>query len=217
MDLILKTPLILLFSILFSLSGFSQIEFFNQSLTQPDLKLLYAGHPNIIVVSAELDENQSINSTGSQITQIDSVTYVLTPRYSTGMDTISIRTEKEILQADYFRILNMPVATIQIGSISPVQKFVSIKTLLSEPYLKAIPNGLYINDQTIISFHLSLYDVNGELLLAFDETMGYEFTDEQIARIKSMNPGDQLEISQIKVQDSLAISRILQGYRISIK
>lgn len=213
---VLKSSLVLI-SLLFSLYSFSQIEILNKSLTEPDLKLLYAGHPNTIALSAVLQPNQTLKSTGSEIQQIDSVTFILTPRFSTGVDTLSIVSENNVEQSDFFKILNMPVAAVQIGGITQTNKFATISTILVEPNLKIIPNGLYLDNQIILSFWLSIYDVNGTLVLAFDETNDYEFSQEQIKQIKNLKLGDQLEVSKVKVQDGLGISRILQGYRLTIK
>lgn len=207
--------LILITTLPFSL--FAQFEIENKSLTDPTVKVLYAGFENKLHLSQPLTSQQTIKSSSSKIDSLSASTYSFTAQFGAHIDTISVLENGIVLQSHYYRIINMPIAFIELAGISREEQLVSKERILENPTLNIVTHGLYIDTLTILSFNLSILNVEEEKIKTFEETKGYDLTADQLATIKSLKAGEFVEIYGVKVHDSRGIVRKHQGYKIQIK
>lgn len=199
-----KISLIIAFLIIvFDLNG--QIQLNNRSLIQPDLNLLYSGRVNEIAIHNSISNRvYTLKSAHSQLTKISDTLYKITPAFHIGTDTLTVFENGIEIHKSIYRILNMPISTIQIGSITPMEKKVSIDRILENPQLLLIANSLYLETETIVTFDFNIYSPSGPnpTVYSSESNKGSKFSAEQIEAIKQLNAGDRLEITRIIVMDS---------------
>lgn len=208
---------LLLSAFIFQLISIAQMEFRNKSIKDPILKVVYAGVDNHINLSIPLKKEQSLQSSSSTITAIDNQNFLLLPNYHTTFDTIRIMSGNEVIIEEYFRILKMPLASIQLGQIDLETKYVSITQILNNQTLLAIENGLYLETFEINNFKLSIYSIDNELIKEFEITNGTSLTSDQMDYIKQLEPGQIIEFSSVKFTDSKGIMRRHMGPKFIIK
>ncbi|WP_175437520.1 GldM family protein [Crocinitomix algicola] len=208
---------LLLSAFIFQLTSIAQMEFRNKSIKDPILKVVYAGVDNHINLSIPLKKEQSLQSSSSKITTIDNQNFLLLPNYHTTFDTIRIMSGDEVIMEEYFRILKMPLASIQLGEIDLETKYVSITQILNNQTLLAIENGLYLETFEINNFKLSIYSIDNELIKEFETTNGTSLTSDQMDYIKQLEPGQIIEFSSVKFTDSKGIMRRHMGPKFIIK
>lgn len=192
----------------------AQIQLENKSLTQPDLQLLYSGRENRIILSAaDTTTSYTITSTACAVKKKSETEYHFYPPYNVGIDTIRVIEGQTVLKEMVFRILNMPINTVQIANLTPIQKKASKKEVLANPNITLIHNSLYISEEKIVSYDFRLFSPTAPDSLIFEKTesLGTEFSIDQINAIQKTKAGDRLEISRIIVQDSEGVNYVYRG------
>lgn len=214
----IRISLILAFLSIFNAGAQLQLE--NKSLSQPDLEILYSGRENSIHLLSEHPLNTcSITSTASVITKKSENTYSFYPAYHLAIDTIRIYEGDVLIKEYHYRVLNMPINTLQLGNLTPIQKKASKSELLANPRISLVQNSLYLSEEKIQTFDFKLYSPAAPDSLVFEsiDSPGTAFTADQIAALSTAKAGDRLEISRIVVIDDKGVKYVYRGLYVIIE
>ena len=214
----IRISLLLVFLSIFNAGAQIQLE--NKSLSQPDLEILYSGRQNSIHLLSENPlHTYSITSTASVITKKSENTYSFYPAYHLAIDTIRIHDGAVLVKEFHFRVLNMPINSIQLANLTPIQKKASKNELLAHPRISLVQNSLYLSEEKIQSFDFKLYSPTAPDSLVFEsiDSPGTAFTTDQIAALSTAKSGDRLEISRIVVIDDKGVKYVYRGLYVIIE
>lgn len=187
----------------------SQINIFNQSLTDSTLKIVYSGVQNLIVVKGfHFRIGTKISAENANLTANGDSSFILIPKY--GFEKCSIGFLNPHTDAveirEIFRIdtLPEPVARLGYGKIyypSDPHQFPIIKLadILEYPIVWVnYPNSFYRPDRIITRFRITISKDN---TIAEAVSNQPTLNKEQIEYIKSAGPGSILTIEGIILRD----------------
>ncbi len=196
--------------------SYGQMDFTNNSLTDLQYKLVYAGCKNEIIISGLPEvEHTYLTASASSVTQVNDSTFILKPRYRTHMDTLRFFINDEEMQKELFLVMHPPLANVQLGEIET--EYATVKSILNNPYLNLEVGGFYKDYEVLVSFQLKILDVDGKETKTFDPTIGIQLTSAQLNYIKTLKQGEQLQFSEIKVRSAQGMIRKKPIYTLKIE
>lgn len=199
-----------------SISTLGQIGLKNKSIIDPNLKLLYPGVENLIVLHGSTNqENYSLISSSSEVVKINDTSFVLTPSFYSKIDTIDVFIDDVIVQSDYFIIGRVAISNVQLGLISKAEA--SRDEIIENAYLNLMSPDLYIEEEKLEKFNLNILDENGEIIYEFVTTYGKNLTTEQIEVVSKLELGSELVFTEIWIKYPSGMSRNISDFRMRIK
>jgi len=196
---------------------FAQIDIFNNSLTEPEVNVLYRGVENEMrITGVECDSTLMLTSTTGEVRpsrRADHCSFTIYPNFCLKNDTLRVFRGDTLLFFKIYEYRSVGRPDVRYGTHQDT--LLTVEEVLSDPsFYVVIPGCYYRHNSRVRSFRVSLFHANGDTIELFDQTNGRQLTNQQINAISALNPGDVIWFTDLTSR--CPVSSLLKHYPLKI-